>query len=80
MLLIAFSAVDWLTLGWLERNFTFFAAVRTRGLVHFSRAAEATSFKTHSLSHSLVQLVIHWILLGSTIPLYTAARFVCTRN
>ena len=80
VLLIAISAVDWLAFGWLEWNFTFFATVSASSLVHFSRAAEATSFKTHSPSHSLVQLVIHWILLGSTIPLYTTGTFVPTRN
>ncbi len=80
VLLIAISAVDWLAFGWLERNFTFFATISASSLVHFSRAAETTSLKTHSPSHSLVQLVIHWILLGSTIPLYTAARVVHTRN
>ena len=80
MLLVAFSAVDWLALGWLEWNFTFLAAIRASGLVHLSWAAKSTPFKAHRFSHSLVRLVIHRILLGSRNPLYTVAELQRTSN
>lgn len=51
MLLIAFPAVDWPALGWLERNFAFLLTVSTSSLVHCSGSAIATSFKTHVILH-----------------------------
>ncbi|MDH5791309.1 MAG: hypothetical protein OEZ44_03925, partial [Candidatus Bathyarchaeota archaeon] len=53
VVLVAFTAVDWASLCWLERDFAFLATVCAHGLVHLPRAAvEATPISITHFSHS----------------------------
>ncbi len=62
--LVTGSTIDGSALGWLERHFSFSAAVGTGDLVH---SPAAVSFLTHNTLTPLYRLVTPKIILKSRI-------------
>jgi hypothetical protein len=68
----AASAIYWTALRWLERDFSFSAAVRTSDLVHGSAAV--SSFSAHVPLTPLYRLVTQQILPKSSTRAYWTIR------